>query len=322
VPEPPIDLVVSIGHLGDFATLAKCLDSIAAHQISIRHEIWIVYNGPGGDGVVEQIRARFPPVRIFDQRGPLGYCGTHNLALRAALDEGRARYVLLLDDDTLVAAGNFDRMVSFMDQHPRVGMAGCKTLNPDGTFQQSFALMNSWKLELRTVLFPNAQWPAHLYRDLSSVRSVDWLNGSYMLVRCETLRRVGLLDEHYYTYNCEADWAYRIQQAGDSVVFVPDTEIVHVGRTHSIQTMEKSYSSLVRHFVNRYYFFHKHRSRLECLLLRPVMVLAMLARMVRFALVYLRKPELRSIARTRLRAMARVVRLSFSPRPYEMPNDL
>jgi GT2 family glycosyltransferase len=66
-----------------------------------------------------------------------------------------------------------------------------------------------------------------------------------------------------------------MQQAGRSVVFVPDAEIVHVGRTHSIRTVDKSQQSLVRHFVNRYYFFHKHRPRLECLLLRPVMVLAM-----------------------------------------------
>lgn len=320
--EPPLDLVVSIGHIGDFATLAKCLDSIGAHPVAIRFEIWVVYNGPGGDGAVERIRERFPAVRVFDERGPLGYCRTHNIAMQHVLDEERARYVLLLDDDTIVAPGNFDRMVSFMDRNPGVGMAGCKTWNPDGTFQPSYASMITLRLELETALFPNAQWPEHLYRDPSHVRTVDWLNGSYMLVRCDTLREVGLLDEHYYTYSCEADWAYRMQQAGRSVVFVPDAEIVHVGRTHSIRTVEKSPQSLVRHFVNRYYFFHKHRPVLERMLLRPIMVLAMVTRMTRYALVYLRRPELRSLAGTRLRAFARVLRLSFSARPYEMPGDL
>lgn len=320
--EPILDLVVSIGHIRDFAMLATCLDSIAAHPVAVRFEIWVVYNGDGEDGAVARIRERYPAVRVFDERGPLGYCRTHNIAMQCVLDEQRARYVLLLDDDTVVAPGNFDHMIAFMDQNPRVGMAGCMTHNPDGTFQPTFAEMISLRLEARTALTPNAQWPAELYRDLSRPRAVDWINGSYMLARCETLREIGLLDEHYYTYSCEADWAYRMQQAGWSVFFVPDAEIVHVGRTHSIRTVEKSYPSLVRHFVNRYYFFHKHRPPFENLLLRPIMVLAMVTRMVRFAFVYLLEPDLRALAWTRLRAFARVSRLSVSARPYEMPGDL
>src|SRR5438477_7090247 len=164
------ELTISIGTLDNFETLARCLESIYDDPtLDIEYEVWVVYNGSGGDTVPRAIRERFPRVRLLVRKGPLGYCATHNLALR----ESRSRYKLVLDDDTILAPGTLSRMISFMNGNPRVGMAGCKTLNPDGTFQKTYALLPRLATEWANAFKPDAFWDDRLYRNLSGVREVE-----------------------------------------------------------------------------------------------------------------------------------------------------
>jgi GT2 family glycosyltransferase len=93
------DLVISIGTLGRVEVLERCLETVYAEDDpGLRFEVWVVYNGSEDPAIVQRIREKLPRVRLIVRRGPLGYCGTHNLVLR----EAPARYVLVLDDDTLV----------------------------------------------------------------------------------------------------------------------------------------------------------------------------------------------------------------------------
>ena len=158
-------------------------------------------------------------------------------------------------DDTIIFKGTLEKMVSFMDHHPEVGMAGCKTLNPDGSFQKSYGLVPSLKTEFLTSFGMSSLWPDRLYKDVSSVRDVEWINGPFMLVRRQVLEEVGAFDEHFYTVVCEAEWCQRIRKAGWRVVYVPEAEIVHTG---ALITQSKSLITMLRVYVNTFYFFHKH----------------------------------------------------------------
>jgi hypothetical protein len=316
------DLTISIGNLGNYRLLEGCLRSIFADDApGFRFGVTIVYNAPAGvDETYRRIERDFPQVRLIRRPGPLGYCATHNIVL----NDGDSRYVLVLDDDTILPKGTLPRIVAFMDQHPDVGIAGCKTLNVDGGFQKTFGLIPSLRSELINAFRPDSFWPDRLYEDVSSVREVQWLNGSFMLVRREALRLVGGLDEHYYTYVCEPDWCFRIHKAGFKVVYVPDVEIIHVGGEHSINNKMKATNrlNLVRYHVNRFYFFRKHYGVIPTLLLRPIMVVGSVSRAALYSGLYLLKPELRDVAWAKLRTCGDVVRLCLSPRPYVLPTRL
>jgi hypothetical protein len=315
-------LHISIGNLGNFALLEGCLRSIYAEDApGFRFSVSVVYNAPEGVDTYRLIERHFPQVRLIRRAGPLGYCATHNLILNK---DDSSRYVLVLDDDTIVPKGSLPRIIAFMDRNPDVGMAGCKTLNVDGGFQKTFGLVPSLRSELVNAFRPDSFWPDRLYEDVSSVREVQWLNGSFMLVRREALKVVGGLDEHYYTYVCEPDWCFRMNKAGFKVVFVPDIEIVHVGGEHSINNKMKATNrlNLVRYHVNRFYFFHKHYGAVPTLLLRPIMAVGSMARAALYCGLYVFKPDLRDVARAKLRACGDVVRLCLSPRPYVLPTRL
>jgi GT2 family glycosyltransferase len=312
------DLTVSIGTINNFDGLRKCLRSVfASGGKALSMQVVLVSNG-GDQAELDRVQAEFPAVEVLRKERPLGWTRTHNLVLKGV----RSRYVLVLDDDTELSESLLPGMVCFMDANPTVGVAACRTLNPDGSFQQICGIHHSLGSELRYALKLSSFWPPSLCRDTDHWQEVDWLNGSFMFVRREAVDQAGLLDDYYYTYLAEPDWCFRMRALGWKVAYVPEYELVHVGGEHSINTRNKSYANLIRWHVNRFYFFHKHYRRADQLLLRPVMLLGALIRFVSFSLVYILRPARRDEAGSKIKAYLRVIGLSLAPSPHRLPKYL
>ncbi len=313
------DLAILIGNLGSDRYLADCLRSLKQEDAAdFSWCLHLAFNGFEDTGFVARIAAEFPEARAFYRRSKLGYTGTYNRLLA----EADARYMLLLDDDTLVPKGTLPAMVAFMDAHPEVGIAGCRTLNPDGSLQRTFGRMLTLHAELFNAVHLSTFWPDHLYRDLEHWREVDWLNGSFMLVRRETLQAVGHLDEYYYTFCCEPDWCLRIARAGWKVAFVPDVAITHVGGDHSINGVVKSDDALMRAHINHYYFFRKHYGLVAQILLRPILSIGASLRLIKFIPLLLFAPGRRAEAAPKVRAYVRIALLGLMPRPWRLTTVL
>lgn len=308
------DLTISVGTFENFRVVEKCLRSIYESKPQLRFKVFIVDNASKDDSALK-IETAFPQVTLIRSKTKLGFCGTHNLVIR----QNQSRYVLVLDDDTIILKGTLEKMVAFMDACPEVGIAGCRTLNPDGTFQISYGLVPSLKTEILIALKLSDFWPNKLYNNNSSIQEVEWVNGPFMLVRSEVLKEVGAFDETFYTVVCEADWCYRIRQEGWKVVYVPEAEIIHSG---ALITASKNYVTQLRYYVNRYYFFHKHYSRVASILLRPIMMLGAILRMFYFISVLVLQPGNYREAQKKIRVTWKVIRLSLSATPYKFPEEL
>ena len=76
----------------------------------------------------------------------LGFTGGNNVILRPALQSADPpQYILLLNADTTVHQNALRRLVDFMDEHPRVGIAGSRLEYPDGRPQRSaFRFPSAW----------------------------------------------------------------------------------------------------------------------------------------------------------------------------------
>ena len=313
------DLLICIGNTGSYDHLGACLRSIFAEQaVAFDYGVVVGFNGVADRSVIDRVRAEFPQVRSFYRPEKLGYTGTYNVLLRAA----KARYTLILDDDTVVPQGTLPAMVAFMDAHPEVGLSGCRTLSPDGTFQKTYGVFSNLRSELEAIVRPASLWPARIYRDMPDWKLVDWIDGSFLLVRREALDVVGGLDEYYYTFVSEPDWALRMMKAGWGVAYVNTVSITHIGGEHSPVTGVKSYPNIMRSYVNRFYFYRKHYSRWQQLLLRPVIAAGASVRVVKFGLTWLLMPARRPEAEPKLRAFARISVLAFHPTPWVLPDHL
>ena len=132
------DLTVLIGNLGQLENLRPCLRSLfdtVSGETSLR--VIVGFNFEGESDNPRALASEFPQVEQLRAPVNLGYCCAYNQLMARST----GRYALLLDDDTVLGAGTIDGMVRFMDAHPEVGIAGCRTANPDGSYQKTTAKM-------------------------------------------------------------------------------------------------------------------------------------------------------------------------------------
>lgn len=314
------DVTVLIANLGRSDLLLGCLKSLFDGAIGAASCRAIVgFNFPGDSDVPTILARAFPSVAQLRAPRKLGYCRAYNQLMLHAT----GRYALLLDDDVVLSPGSVEGMVRFMDEHPDVGIAGCRTVNPDGSYQKTTANMYSLKTELTNMFRQSAFWRDGVDELVREWRTVGWLNGHFLMVRAEVIKQVGMLDERYYTFMCEADWCLRISRAGWKVAYVPDVQVVHVGGEHSVLTPgSKSYKNIMRSHLNRYYFFRKNYGTIAQIAFRPIMSFGQLLRVPNYCRIWLLSPARREEAGPKIEAGWKILLAGLGPHPEKLPEDL
>ena len=112
--------------------LAECLKSMAFLMARADVEIFVVDNG-SEDGTVDFLRNRYPAVKVI----PLGSNYGVAYARNRALERACGRYLWILDNDTEINPDVFYGMLHYMEEHPDVGLAGCRLIDADGLVQES-----------------------------------------------------------------------------------------------------------------------------------------------------------------------------------------
>jgi hypothetical protein len=209
------------------------------------------------------MREAFPSVHLIEN--------DHNLGFAAAVNQGlqktSGKYALLLNPDTRVKHGAIERLVSFIDSHSDVGVAGAQLLNSDGSKQNSIANFPSLATELLNKRLLRWFFPKTFPGKESSYSGpveVDSVIGACMMVRRDAIKQVGLLDEDYFVFLEETDWCYRIKQAGWKIYHVPQAEVYHF-QGKSAEAERKR--AKVEYFRSRYHFFKKNRGSVQWLFL-------------------------------------------------------
>ena len=247
--------------------LRRCLDHLSMSQSRHPFAITVVDNGSTDDSQ-RIVRADYPHVRLLRSEHNLGFSGGNNLALRpivAAGPIGAARehdYVLLVNSDLFVAPETIDALSAFAEANPRAGIVGPRVEKPDGTLdlacRRSFPTPANafFKLIGLSRRFPgNARLAAYNLTNLDErqLTEVDAVTGACMLVRLAAIDAAGVLDEKFFMYGEDLDWAYRIKAAGWQVFYNPATRVLHQkGATSARQS-----GRMIIEFYRAMYLFHR-----------------------------------------------------------------
>jgi hypothetical protein len=261
------DVSVCIVTLNAEDYLRDCLRSLAEHTRLPEVEVIVADNG-SSDGVLEMLRTEFPAVRVIPGQSNQGFGRPTNQAMRL----GRGRYLLLLNPDTVILPEAIDRLVAFLDDHPRAGICGPKILNRDGSLQKPCrrGVSRPWNtlsymLGL-AALFPRSRlFGGYLmtYMDENATHPVDGVSGACMLIRRAVVEQIGYLDERYFAYQEDADYCFQAQKAGWQIYYVPAAQITHYGGRggsraqpyRAIYEWHRSYFLFYRKNLARDYFF-------------------------------------------------------------------
>ena len=273
-----IDLGIVIVNYNTADLLRDCLRSLYA-STGLTHQVVVVDNC-SPDHSAQVVREEFPQAQLIVAPENRGYACANNLGLRTFLTgaESQPRYLLLLNADTLLPPNALAQMAAFLDAHPQAGVAGPKLVRQDGNLdlacRRSFPDMATLiyrRMGLHK-LFPNH--PRFTRYNLTGVdpdetTEVDSVVGAFMMVRTDALDGVGLLDESFFMYGEDLDWAYRIKQAGWQVYYYPAVEVLHYKGESSKQRVFKTTYEFYRAM---YIFYRKHYAQTTPWLLRPVIV--------------------------------------------------
>lgn len=273
---------VTIVNYNTSGKLRDCLASIRDTCPPGLVEVVVVDNGSKDDSV-EMVRREFPEVRLLATGENLGFGRGHNRAMAA----GTGRHFIVLNPDTLVYPGAFERLVSFMDATPECGACGPTILDINRELAHSghhdFTLLSvaANAFNVRALLPADRVLREHFggvlrhlhsaYDRHDALRDVDWIDGACLVVRREAYDKVGGFDERIFL-NCEDfDWCYRIRHAGWRIVHVPDATVVHLMH----QSKEQVYvPSFVAHYRSILYLFRKHHGWFKYQMVRAILVTA------------------------------------------------
>jgi len=266
-----LDLSISLVNTSNWELLKPCIESIYENVKGISFEILVVDNA-STDGSVEKIKRYFPGVILSENVTKFGFAKNNNINIKKA----SGRYLMLLNDDTLMLPGTLEKVIHFMDNHTDIGVTGCEMVYPNGEYQVASArkfrtLLSEFLIETGMCRSWNY---IHLNNNAAEFVDIDLCSEAGMIVRREAVEKVGYLDEQFFMYGEGADWCRRIKQSGWKIVFLPDTQIIHYGN----QTNKRVKIKMYLQFYKSTYLFFRKESIIKANIYRLFILLAFLVK--------------------------------------------
>jgi GT2 family glycosyltransferase len=208
----------------NFNDSAECLESLRKTTYP-NFEVIVVDNGSGGDDV-SLLKQRFgDSIRLIVNDKNSGFAGGCNIGIKDALARG-ADYVVLLNNDTVVAPDFLEGLVRVAQSDERVGIAGGKVFCYELPELIWFA---GGIINYRTGRTPIRGSGEADKGQFDEIVRVDWISGCFMFISRDVLQAVGMLDERFFFGWEDVDLCVRAARKGFKVIFVPESRIWHKG---------------------------------------------------------------------------------------------
>jgi GT2 family glycosyltransferase len=196
----------------------RCLESLVALG---RGDLAFVVVDNGQSIDAPALEADFVPTTVLRTTDNLGFAGGVNVGLRFALAE-QAAWMLLLNPDTRAEHDFIEPLRRVLEGNPGLAMVG-PTLRRDDEGRE--LLTAGGHLNLWLARPSNRLDDGLLHHTPYAV--VPFLTGCAMLIRPEAIRQVGEMEEGYFLYFEDADYAQAMRQGGWQLGYVPDSVLLH-----------------------------------------------------------------------------------------------
>lgn len=176
----------------------------------------LVVDNSNNPDEVEKLKSRIPEDQLLFSPENLGYAGGNNLGILTMLDHPDIDLIALLNPDIRLRNNIFPALRALFSKDPLLGVAGPRlcirgsenTIYSDGGILEKNRFLK----------------PAHIHNDTSvheveipSKKNIDYVNGSFIMMRADAIRDVGLFDEKFFLYFEEVDWCKRAREKGWSL---------------------------------------------------------------------------------------------------------
>ena len=277
--KPQIDISIIIVNYNVKEYLSSLLHSINKAAKGFNLET-IVIDNASSDGSMEYLKPRFPSVHFIENDDNPGFGKANNQGIAIA----QGKYTLLINPDTLISEDTLTTMFNHMECNPKTGAAGCKMLNPDGSFAPESRrsvptpYTSLWKVLGLSKLFSGSRIFNNYYlgwMDENQAGAVPVLSGAFMFFRTKLLKDLEGFDERFFMYGEDIDLCYRVGQEGFIIDYVPTTSIIHY---KGESTKKENLDYVITFNKAMYLFFEKHYSYAYTFFIRIFVLMGIIIR--------------------------------------------
>lgn len=244
-PKPLLSVIIPNWNGKKF--LAECIDSLK-EQTFCDFEIILVDNG-STDGSAEFAEERYGDfLQIIRNKKNLGFTGGNNIGIRSS----KGKYIVLLNNDTVVEPTWLGELVEAIGSDPQVGMWASKVC--------SYYQRDRIEAVGELIYWDGLNRARGQYEQdqgqYDEVEEIFFPPGCGGMYRKEVFDGIGLFDEDFFAYGDDAEIGIRARLAGWKCLFVPKGVLYHKnsGSTGQYSPFKAFYVERNRFWITIKYF--------------------------------------------------------------------
>jgi len=201
----------------------ECLESLKKINYP-NYEVILVDNGSKGNDA-QVLEEKFGDyIHLIRNDKNYGYTGGNNIGMRYVVRDSASEYLLILNNDTIVAPDFLAQMIKVAKSESSIGIVGPKVYYYHFPNRIQSA---GGKVNMRTGQASLIGVKEIDVGQYNRQQEVDYVFGCCLLIKKEVIQKVGLFDESYFCYWDETDYCFRAREAGYKVVRIPEAKIWH-----------------------------------------------------------------------------------------------
>lgn len=290
------DLSVVIINFNTPQLTLECIESVRKFTKGINYEIILIENG------TESPILKYKDIKIIRNKKNVGFGGANNQGIKTSI----GRYILFLNSDTLLIENSLQKMVDWMDHHPKSGAVSSTLLYKNNKLQTNGGdFPNLFRTFMWASFLDDIPGIANIFGSYHAtveipisnnvykrVHQQDWISGAVFMIRHEILEKVGGFDDDIFMYGEDVEYSYRIKKAGWEIWYLPITKIIHYGSASStgetvtfIGSSQGKKNSIVSEFKGLKKFYEKHYPKWQYGVLQLILKKAAILRIFVFGII-------------------------------------
>lgn len=245
--------IVIINYEANEDTLA-CLHSLEAFGLDLNPVVILIDNSETHFFDSQTISNFKLHIHFYKNKTNIGFASAVNQGLEM-LEATEADCFLLLNNDILLVDDSLQRMLTFLQLHPKVGVVGGINYfdkQPELLWQAGFK--NKWMGGAAKII------------PVSEYERVDYVPGSVFMGRMDLLQQIGFFDENYFMYFEENDFCKRVGAVSREVAILNNTRFLH-----KADGRDRKDSPFLFYYMSRneVYFMQKHHTFIQKIIAIP-----------------------------------------------------